>query len=392
MAPGPRLVGSAAPRALQRLIPRLKLAHLMALPEENFGKLVLTVERHPLFQKYLYTSDPGRQLFSYGRFQRSGVAPRFLQINEDIAPAAGGLDVESLLEEKRSLISLCRRIGEKNFERYFLYGEGGRSLEDIARECGVSLEDAQRALDLVTRVGVQSEFYEPASPSMSAANTRIAHIEPDGEGGFAIRYTSLKYARGRYVIHYDRLQTLKRLPGMTLEEFRQIKKLVKTMEYVNARRSTVSRVLETIVQRQDQFLRSGHQEDLRDLTQEELARRLGVHSSTISRIVASKSVLTPWNEERRIKDFLGRRSVEGVLAKIQDLVEEEAGLIRSGVLPGPFRDVELCRALAERQGPRIALRTMSKYRSLLRIPNVYDRARTFSRPAPPASPPSSLKS
>jgi RNA polymerase sigma-54 factor len=179
---------------------------------------------------------------------------------------------------------------------------------------------------------------------------------------------------------------------MTLVEFRQIKKLVKTMEYVNARRSTVSRVLETIVQRQDQFLRSGHQEDLRDLTQEELARRLGVHSSTISRIVASKSVLTPWNEERRIKDFLGRRSVEGVLAKIQDLVEEEAGLIRSGVRPGPFRDVELCRALAERQGPRIALRTMSKYRSLLQIPNVYDRARTFSRPSSPASPPPALKS
>lgn len=354
----------------------------MALPEENFGKLVMSVERHPLFHKYLYTSDPTRQIFSYGRHPRSGLAPRFMELKEEIAPASSGADIQGLLEEKRHVIALCQKIGERNFERYFLYGEGGKSVEEIAKECGVTPEEARQALALVTQIGVQSEFYEPPGPEAAVRATRIAHIERAPDGGFSVRYTSLKYARGRYVIHYDRLQQLRGGARLSPEESRQLKKLIVAMEFVNARRSTVSRLLDAIVDCQGAFLRSGRREDLQDLTQENLAVKLGIHSSTVSRIVSSKSVLTPWNEERRIKDFLGRRSVEGVLSKIADILEEEPELLREGRRRTHLSDEEIRQILSERGGPAIALRTVAKYRSILKIPNVYSRARAFARTPP----------
>lgn len=385
MIPSPRLDQRPEPKAalrpLQRLIPRLKVARVLSLPEENFGQMVLSIEKNPLSRRFFHTDDPAQRLFGYRRYSRGSLAQGFLELKDEIAPGGNDVDVESLLAEKRDLIALCRRIGRQNFERYFLEGEEGRSPETIARDCGLTPAEVRRLLDLTTQIGVHAEFYSasPAASEPRPSYARIAHFEKDG-AGYVPRYTSLRYGRGRYHIDYEKLQSLRKGRAVSSEDWNHLKTLVKSMELVNARRSTVSRILDLIADRQCAFLGSALETDLRDLTQEAIAKTLGVHASTVCRAVAGKSIVTPQGRERPLRDFLGRGSLHGILAALENLVGTEEDLIQSGKRAFPFRDDEIRDLLRETGGWRLAVRTVAKYRSLLGVPNVYERARATPLP------------
>jgi len=389
MTEGPNLVprGTPAPkpglRSLQQLVPRLKIARVLSLPEDSFGQLVLSVERDPLFRKFLHTDDPRRKLFSYQRYPRSGLTTGFLEMREEVSPASGDADIQSLLEEKRDLIDLCHRIGRSNFETYFLYADRTGSPETIARACGLTTDETKRLLDLTTQIGIRAEFYTAPHTTPENYNTfsRIAHIEREGEG-FSIRYTSLRYGRGRYAINYEKMEALKKDPALTPAEKRSLRKLVQAMELINARRSTLNQILDAVMNHQNRFLTSGKEEDLRDLTQDRLAAQLGVHPSTVCRAVASKAVLSPWNQELPLRDFLGRGSLHGILAELLRLIDREEALFRAGKIPLPYRDPELAAQLKKEKGIGIAVRTVSKYRSIAGIPNIYARAKTYRVPPP----------
>jgi|GEM_PF-498872 len=366
-------------RSLQKLIPRLKIARVLSLPEENFGQMILSIERHPLFQKFSQTDNTGQQLFSFRRFPRSGLTAGFLELNEETAGGSGGgVDVETLLNEKRDLIQLCQRIGRQNFETYFIDGGEGRSPETIGKACGLSVEDTRRLLDLTTQIGVHAEFYTTptTTPEWQTRFSCIAHIEQDN-GGFVVRYTSLRYGRGRYTIDYEKLRRARTDPDLSPTEKKALVQLVASMELINARRSTVHQILEMITERQKTFLSSGREEDRADLTQDELAERMGVHPSTVCRAVAGKSLLTPWHRERPLRDFLGRGSVHGVLAELERLLEEEDKDVRSGKRRRPWRDQEIKGELHRRRGWTLAVRTIAKYRSLIDVPNIYERAKGY---------------
>ncbi len=272
------------------------MARVLAMPEDSFGQLVLSVERDPLFRKFLHTDDPRRKLFSYQRFPRTGLTSGFLEMRDDVSPATGDADIQSLLDEKRDLIDLCHRIGRSNFETYFLYADRTGSPETIAKACGLTPEEAKRLLDLTTQIGIRAEFYNApnASPANYNAFSRVAHIERDGDV-FSIRYTSLRYGRGRYAINYEKMEALKKDPSLTPADKRALRKLVQSMELVNARRSTMNQILDAITEHQKNFLVSGKEEDLKDFTQDRLAARLGVHPSTVCRAVASKAIIAGFN-------------------------------------------------------------------------------------------------
>jgi hypothetical protein len=368
------------PRALQQLVPRLKIARVMSLPEDSFGQLVLSVERNPLFRRFFLTDDPGKKLFSYQRYPRTGLTSGFLELRDEASPASGDADIQSLLEEKKDLIALCQRIGRSNFETYFLYAERSASPETIARACGLTVDESKRLLDLTTEIGIRAEFF--SSPSTSPENysafSRIAHIEKDGEG-FSIRYTSLRYGRGRYAIHYDKLDALKKDPSITPADRQALAKLVQSMELVNARRSTMNQILEAVLNHQKVFLATGKDENLKDFTQDRLAAQLGLHPSTVSRAISAKAILAPWNQELPLKDFLGRGSIHGVLAHLARILETEETLFRAGQIPEPFRDPEIAARLKKEKGITLAVRTISKYRSLAGIPNIYARAKSYTQ-------------
>ncbi|NJN16485.1 MAG: RNA polymerase factor sigma-54 [Oscillochloris sp.] len=121
------------------------------------------------------------------------------------------------------------------------------------------------------------------------------------------------------------------------------------------RESTLQRIGETIIERQDGFLRHGVRH-LLPMTRAEIAAELGVHESTISRATADKTALLPNGTLLPMSEFfVVARGVQDVL---RELIANE---------PRPLSDEELARLLGE-QGHTIARRTVAKYRVLMKIP------------------------
>lgn len=141
------------------------------------------------------------------------------------------------------------------------------------------------------------------------------------------------------------------------------------------RRRTLENVTRVIFERQKDFLTEGD-EGLKPLTMEEVAERVGLHVSTVSRAVAGKVVDTP-RGNYRLRDFftgsLATTSSAGesqvAAGKVKALLND---LVATEDKQQPYSDEELVAALAAR-GIKVARRTVAKYRNELRIPGSHER-------------------
>lgn len=121
------------------------------------------------------------------------------------------------------------------------------------------------------------------------------------------------------------------------------------------RESTLQRIGEAIVARQEEFLHHGVRH-LAPMTRTEIAAELGLHESTVSRATSDKAALLPDLKLLPLSEFfVAARGVQDVL---RELIEHERE---------PLSDAELARLLGE-QGYSIARRTVAKYREQMQIP------------------------
>ncbi len=372
---------SPKPKILHRLIPRLKMANLLTLDEDNFENLIGSIEKNPVFKKYYISNDEKNRVISYKRYAHTSLASHFLELKEETARQSESPDIELLLSEKKEMIDICQRIGRQNFETYFLFNEGHISLDTISQACHLSVEEIEKTMDLVNNVAIQTEFFEPMRSSASAHvhYTCLGAIEKDKSNEFVINYSSLKYARGRYVIDYKKMESLKKDPAVSKMEYKKLKNLVKSMELVNMRKSILCRVIETILKKQRVFLEENNREKLIDMTLCDMSKELGVHTSTICRAISRKAVITPWNEELPLKSFLAKGSVHAVKGKIWSVISEEEKKIRHGCLSLPYSDEDIKKRLLSDHHLTIATRTVAKYRSQIKIPNVYSRMQAYKQ-------------
>jgi RNA polymerase sigma-54 factor len=121
------------------------------------------------------------------------------------------------------------------------------------------------------------------------------------------------------------------------------------------RESTLQRIGEVVVQRQEPFLRHGVRH-LAPLTRAEIAGELGLHESTVSRAINEKTALLPNSTLLPMSEFfVAARGVQDVL---RELIANETK---------PLSDDELARLLTA-EGFPVARRTVAKYRDQLKIP------------------------
>lgn len=147
-----------------------------------------------------------------------------------------------------------------------------------------------------------------------------------------------------------------------------------TMRNVEQRFSTILGVAQAIVKRQWKFFEYGPLA-MKPLGLREIAEEVGVHESTVSRVTNNKYMVTP-SGTIELKRFFSRAmptasggactgtAIRGV---IQDLLADEDPT-------EPLSDAELARRLTA-QGLKVARRTVTKYRQMLRVPPVERRRR-----------------
>jgi RNA polymerase sigma-54 factor len=147
------------------------------------------------------------------------------------------------------------------------------------------------------------------------------------------------------------------------------------IEAVAQRKATLLRVVKAVMQEQLAFLAKGRTA-LRPLRMSEIADRLELHTSTISRTIAGKYVQTDRGVFTLREFFDGGRidaapaEGQGRMAVAQQITE----LVAAEDKLRPLSDDELVTALAER-GVQVARRTVAKYRGEHGIPSSYLRRR-----------------
>src|SRR5687767_10627904 len=138
---------------------------------------------------------------------------------------------------------------------------------------------------------------------------------------------------------------------------------------IEQRFATIQRVADAIVARQRGFFEYG-EVAMKPLTLKLIAGELGLHESTVCRVTNNKYMATP-RGLFEFKHFFSRRlatesggaaSATAVRAVMKELINAEDPR-------APLSDAELARLLAQ-QGLRVARRTITKYRALMRLPSV----------------------
>ncbi len=144
-------------------------------------------------------------------------------------------------------------------------------------------------------------------------------------------------------------------------------------------RKTIYKVSASIVRQQREFLDNGV-EHLRPLVLRDVAIDIGMHESTVSRVVSNKYMHTPQGVcEMKYFFHSGISSTYGenvssvtIKQKIKKIVEEENP-------KKPLSDSKIVKIL-EREGLVLARRTIAKYREELRIPPSNQRKNLYSSP------------
>ena len=136
---------------------------------------------------------------------------------------------------------------------------------------------------------------------------------------------------------------------------------------IHQRRTTMLRVMRCIVQNQREFFDHGLGH-LRPMVLQEVADKVGMHVSTISRVSNGKYVQTP-HGVFELKYFFdgGLSTDEGGDVSAKTVKEKISKLIADEDSQNPLSDQKIADILKKQEGTNIARRTVAKYRDQLGI-------------------------
>ncbi|MEW6336231.1 MAG: RNA polymerase factor sigma-54 [Acidobacteriota bacterium] len=207
-------------------------------------------------------------------------------------------------------------------------------------------------------------------------------IEPDVlvtkvDGTWKVALNDEGLPRLRLSPQYQRLLASRRGDSATSSYLRErMRAALWFLRSVEQRQSTVMRVSEAIVSRQAEFLERGLPH-LRPLVLRDIADDIGMHESTVSRVVSNKYMATP-RGVLPLKFFFHSAISHAVDGDISSVVVKERikELIGAEEPQRPLSDARVARQL-NRLGIRIARRTVAKYREELGIPSSEQRRRAL---------------
>lgn len=336
------------------LFGRLRMADWIEMPEKEFAREIEKVEKDPLFQKLYFGSGEAQGAIRRQRWPGGRLSGSFYEVNERISAGRERVPVEERLGEKSGLTAKIRKMGQEAFEKYFLHAEEPLSLAEIAARTGLSLDDVRAINDFLLEMGAREEFAGPGrEPALVRAYTCLARLSLD-ETVPGFEFFSPHWARGLYQIRYDILERWKEEGRLEADDRRRLPHLLKRLETLNLRQSTLFRILESLSKLQTEYLRTRREENKRPISLRQLAQRLDLAPSTVSRALTGRSVQLPWGKEVPLITLVpGRRRV---LREIMGLWLETGARAT---------DASLVERLKSEYGIRVSRRTVNAVRNEL---------------------------
>jgi RNA polymerase sigma-54 factor len=236
----------------------------------------------------------------------------------------------------------------------------------VAKAMGCTMDRLKEAVERIAKLNPipGALFGEEAAPHV-IPDLRVEWIE--GEFRVILEDTSLPSLR--ICSYYARRLQQKGLDPKTREYLKdKLQSARWLIDAIQQRRSTIYNIASAIVEEQEEFLRQGPMH-LKPLKMQEIADKVSVHVSTVSRAISGKYMQTPQGIYSMKHFFTGgvekddgeMESWEVVRQKLQHIIENEDK-------SDPLSDEQLAGEL-EKRGIEIARRTVSKYRKILGIPS-----------------------
>ncbi|MEO8858798.1 MAG: RNA polymerase factor sigma-54, partial [Burkholderiaceae bacterium] len=260
---------------------------------------------------------------------------------------------------------LCMTIVAQHLTRLAQHDNAG-----LARLLKCSVAEADAACAAIRRLNPR--------PGWQFSSSEVNFIKPDVlvrkvRGKWTVQLNAAIVPRIRLNQSYAQLFQQHREPthaalSQHLQEARW------TLRNVERRFSTILAVAQAIVRRQYAYFEHGPLA-MKPLALRDIAQEVGVHESTVCRATNNKYMATPAGLVE-LKQFFSRPmalasggacSPTAIRGLVQEIIAQENAT-------RPLSDVQIAEKLV-RQGVKVARRTVTKYRQMLRLPAVEQRRR-----------------
>ena len=207
------------------------------------------------------------------------------------------------------------------------------------------------------------------------------YVEPEvfvtwEKGRFVARVDNGQLPHIRISTHYRKLLEDENVSAETKSYIRErIRAGAFLIRSIHQRQETIRKIAQEIVDAQTEFRHKGI-EALRPMTMAEVAKKVGVHETTVSRTVANKYMRTPVGLfEMKFFFTPGLKGKDGVAVSNKAVQDQIMRIVQAEDPTAPLSDQAIEEKLAE-QGITVARRTIAKYRGILKIPPSHKRRRT----------------
>ncbi len=242
---------------------------------------------------------------------------------------------------------------------------------EIARKMGMSIEDLKEHIEIIRHLDPKpGNRYNPAPSQYVIPDVYVMKVEDQyvavlNEDGLPQMRISPVYRR----LLDKSAENTDETRAYVKDKFRSALWLIKSVEQ---RQKTIHKVATSIINFQRDFLDHGI-EHLRPLVLRDVANDIGMHESTVSRVVTNKYMHTPQGVfEMKYFFHSGISSQYGESVSSVTIKQRIRKIIENEDPRKPLSDSKIV-SILQREGLELARRTIAKYREELKIPTSNQR-------------------
>lgn len=282
-------------------------------------------------------------------------------------PGIGGRNLQETL-----LIQLKKKSGDVAglardiLEKYFALFER-KQMDVLARTLNTTAEKVNMAYQLIAQLEPKPGLvFNQTEPSLITPEATVS-LHPEEENTLTVELHHERIPELRINSMYRQMARDKKADPKTKEFLRE--KIQSGLDLIRAlaqRKSTLRQITEELMRVQYDFFLKGFAH-MKPLRLKDIAEKIHVHESTVSRAISGKYIATPQGTIS-YKSFFSAKleNNDGTSESQTSAVERLKHLIAAEDKRKPLSDAKLMKLLEE-NGINIARRTVAKYREMLKI-------------------------
>jgi RNA polymerase sigma-54 factor len=283
----------------------------------------------------------------------------------------GARDVKECLLVQLEVLGESDRLATRLITEHFADLQQHK-LPHLSKQIGIDVETLLEELQFIRTLDpYPGRRYSSEEPILISPEIYIEKLD-ENDDDYVIYFADDGSPRLRVSQQYQQMLSQgvsNETKSFIREKMRSAVDLLRNIEH---RRQTIYKVVESIVSRQRDFLDHGVQH-IKPMMLKDIAEDIGMHLSTVSRVVNRKYAHTPQGVIELRRFFTeGMLNEDGeeistriIKLKIKKLIEEEDS-------HNPITDDQVVKILAK-DGIKLSRRTVAKYRDQMQIPGSRER-------------------